>query len=285
MIRKSSATPVLAFGASLLAFFVAYAGTFRRAADLYLHSPEEDMSFAWLVPVVSLYALWCERDALKAAFAEARFSWAGLALSAPLVACGLLGVRGVQLRLELVAFAGLCVTLPWTFLGWRFARLVLFPAAYLLFLVPLSTFLDFATIHLRYVASGAALGVLRLFGVDAVREGTAVVSHGAHPFAVDVAEPCSGLRSLFALMALTAAYANFTQRTWAKRGLLFLCSVPLAVLGNVARILSICLVASCCSPEFATGFYHDYSGFVVFGVAIFAMVAVGEGLAKWPRAN
>ena len=98
-------------------------------------------------------------------------------------------------------------------------------------------------------------------------------------FAIDVADPCSGLRSLFALMALTAGYAYFNHPTWPRRAVLFALSVPIAIAANVARILSISLVAAFCSPDFATGFYHDYSGYVVFAVAILLMLAA-SGLVE-----
>ena len=182
----------------------------------------------------------------------------------------------MQLRLEQVGFIGLCIAIPWTFFGWRVARLFVFPAAYLLFCIPLATFLDFVTIHLRYLAGATSLSVLNGIGLEAVREGTAVISRGAHPFAVDIAEPCSGLRSLFALMALTAGYSYFNQPTWFRRAVLFAFSIPLAIAGNVARIVSICVIASCTDPQFATGFYHDYSGYIVFIVAIGLMVLTGE---------
>ncbi len=61
--------------------------------------------------------------------------------------------------------------------------------------------------------------------------------------------------------------------------------MPLAVLGNVARILTICLVAAFADADFALGFYHDYSGYVVFAAAITAMVAIGEVLDRWPCAK
>ena len=99
-------------------------------------------------------------------------------------------------------------------------------------------------------------------------------------FAIDIAEPCSGLRSLFAMMALTAGYAYFTQPTWFRRGLLFALSIPIAILGNVSRIFSIVIVAATCSADFATGFYHDYSGYIVFLVAILLMVATGGLITK-----
>ena len=264
--------------AAAVALFSLYgfSGMFVRAYHIYAFAEEEDMSFGWFVPLFSVYVLWTQRAALAAAVRRGGFSWAGLAASLPFLGLALLGTRGVQIRLEMIGFIGLCVTLPWTFFGWRCAKLFLFPAGYLLFCIPMATFLDFVTIHLRYLASSTALTVLNGFGLAAVREGTAVISRGAHPFAVDVAEPCSGLRSLFALMALTAGYAYFNQPTWLRRGTLFLCSIPLAVAGNVARIVSICVIASCADPQFATGFYHDYSGYIVFVVAIALMVVAGE---------
>ena len=267
-----------AVATAFLCALFGFSGMFERTFDLYLNSHEEDMSFGWFVPVFSVYVLWTQRSRIAAAAGESGFSWLGLAASIPFAGIAILGTRGVQLRLEMVGFIGLCVTVPWTFFGWRMARQFLFPAAYLLFCIPLATFLDFVTIHLRYIASETSISVLNGFGFAAVREGTAVISRGAHPFAVDIAEPCSGLRSLFALMAITMGYAYFNQPTWTRRAILFACSVPLAVAGNVVRVVSICIIASCTDPQFATGFYHDYSGFIVFIVAILLMPAAGEGI-------
>ena len=249
-----------------------FAAMFVRVKGLF-GDELEDMSHGWLVLPFSLYVLWTEREDLKRT-PGAPSLW-GLLACIPCVLLAVLGTRGLQLRFEQLGFIGLCITLPWAFYGRRFARLFVFPALFLLFTIPLSTFLDTVTIHLRLLASGTALFVLKGFGLDVVQRGTAVISQGAHPFSVDVAAPCSGMRSIFALMALTAAYAWFTQRTWLRRGVLFACSIPLAVLGNISRILTICLVAATSSPEFALGFYHDYSGYIVFVVAIALMVACG----------
>lgn len=265
-----------AIAATVLCAMYGFGGMFDRAYVIFAHAQEEDMSFGWFVPVFSVYVLWTKRSELAASVCASRFSWLGFLACIPFLCLSLLGTRGVQLRLEQLGFIGLCFTIPWTFFGWRCAKLFLFPAAYLLFCIPLATFLDFVTIHLRYMAGATSLAVLNGIGLEAVREGTAVISRGAHPFAVDIAEPCSGLRSLFALMALTAGYAYFNQPSWLRRGLLFACSIPLAIAGNVARIVSICVIASCTDPQFATGFYHDYSGYIVFIVAIALMVVAGE---------
>ena len=255
-----------------------FCGMFGRLMHAFA-DPLEDMSFGWLVPVFSLYVLWTSRRELRESVG--RPCALGLLACLPCVAVALLGTRGLQVRLEQMGFVGLCVALPWAFFGWRTAKLCVFPAAFLLFTVPLATFLDSVTIHLRLLASGSALAVLKGFGVDAVQKGTAIIAQGAHAFNIDVAEPCSGLRSLFALMALTAAYSWYTQPTWLRRFALFACAIPLAVLGNVVRILTICLCAAWASSDFALGFYHDYSGYIIFIVAISLMVACGEVISRF----
>lgn len=249
---------------------------FRHAPGVF-SSPSEDMSFAYFVPLFSLYVVYTERRRIADSVGNSSF-W-GLIAILPLLALGILGVRGIQLRLEILAFVGLLVAVPWALFGARTARAVLFPAAFLLFCIPLATFLDVVTVHLRLLATAVSEAILTGCGVQVVRQGSMLAAaDGA--FSIDVAEPCSGLRSIFALMALTAGYAYFTQPTFWRRILLFSFSVPLAILGNVARILTICIVASFASEKFALGFYHDYSGYVVFLVAISLMVGVGELISR-----
>lgn len=248
----------------------------HHAPDMF-RAPEEDLSYAWYVPLFSLYVLWTERARIIGGLSSPSV-W-GLVFSLPFLALGFVGVRGVQLRFEIAAFAGLLVTLPWAFWGRETAKRMLFPAGFLLFCIPLASFLDVVTVHLRLLSTSVAYGALKGFGADIVRNGTAIAAADGS-FSIDVAEPCSGLRSLFALMALTAAYAYFNQKTWLRRGLLFALSVPIAIAGNVSRILTICLVAAYADSGFATGFYHDYSGYVVFAVAIVLMVAAGEAISR-----
>jgi exosortase len=237
----------------------------------------EDMSYAWYVPVFSLYVVWRERKEIAASVGEP--SVLGFLLALPAFMAGFLGIRGHQLRLEIVGFSGLIIALTWIYFGAKTMRRILFPALFLLFCMPLATYLDVVTVHLRIFSTGAAYALLKGFGVDIVRQGTMLAS-STGSFAIDVADPCSGLRSLFALSALTAGYAYFNQPTWLRRGVLFALAVPIAVFGNVSRILSIVIVAALCSPDFATGFYHDYSGYVVFFVAILLMVGASGLISK-----
>ncbi len=260
------------FCVSAVALLIGFWGLILERAPHVFNAVEEDLSYGWLVPFVSLYVVWRERGKIAAAVG-APSMW-GLCVAVPFFVLGLMGSRGLQVRFEIVAFAGLWWSLTWAFFGWRAAKEVIFPAAFLLFCIPLATFLDVITVHLRIFATSCAYGLLKGCGVDILRRGT-MLAMADGSFGIDVAEPCSGLRSIFALMALTAAYAYFTQPTWVRRGILFVLSVPLAIMGNVMRILTIVLVGRTCSADFAMGFYHDYSGYVVFAVAICLMVAAG----------
>ena len=247
------------------------------------NDPKEDMSFAWYVPIFSLYVLWTERKLIKDSLGDP--SWLGALLVVPAVFIGFLGVRGIQTRLAILSLIMLLVTVPWAFFGRRTAARFLFPALFLLFCIPLASFLDIITVHLRLFATSMASAILDGFGANIVRTGT-MISAADGSFGIDIAAPCSGLRSIFALMALTAGYAYFNQPTYLRRAILFATSVPLAILGNVMRILTIVLVGTTASPDFATGFYHDYSGYIVFIVAIALMVVAGDLISRlwqWRR--
>ena len=265
------------FAVAALSLLWGYQTMFLHHAPDMFRSPEEDMSYAWYVPLFSLYVVWTERKRFLDAIAAP--SWSGAALLVPAFFIGFLGVRGTQLRLEILGFVLMTVALVWTVFGRRAAARIAFPAGFLCFCMPFNTYLDTVTVHLRLFATSVASGILEAFGAGIVRTGTSLIAADGS-FGIDVAAPCSGLRSIFALMALTAGYAYFNQKTWLKRAALFALSVPIAVIGNIARVLSIAVVGMVFSGDFATGFYHDYSGYVVFLVAIALMLACSAALAK-----
>ncbi len=242
--------------------------------------PHEDLNHGWLVPLVSGYVIWQARARLRAVAALP--DWRGLLALLGCLLLFWLGSRGEQARLMQFGMIGCVVALPFVCWGADVARLLVFPAAYLCFIIPTS-FLDVLTFRLRLLATGVSCGVLNGVGIAVQQVGTAMVSAAGSGFKLDVADPCSGMRSVFALAALTAAYAYFTQPTALRRWLLFACAVPLAVIGNIVRIVSIGLVAHVFGQERAVGFYHDYSGYVVFVVAVLLMMQVGVWIGKLGR--
>jgi exosortase len=246
----------------------------------WLSSPLEDMSHGYVVPIVSLVVLWQKRGELRERAGGP--CWSGFAWVVGFLLLAWFGSRGGQSRIELVALIGLIWAGPYALWGRGVARVMRFPAGYLLFTVPVSSFIDFFTIHLRIFSTVMATGILNGIGLSVERSGTALFSHVPDAaFNVDVADPCSGIRSLFAMMALTAVYAYFTQKEGFRKWMLFACALPIAVIGNMVRIMSICLVAMWFGQETATGYYHDYSGYVVFLVGVLLMFQAGEWIKKW----
>lgn len=278
MKRWFGTTRWLALAVIAFAAVFNYQNMFRYTAYLFNH-PLEDMSHGWVVPFVSLFVLWRERRDLRAA--TGRPSWMGAACVAFFLAVAWLGGRGEQSRIEQVSLIGLVWAIPYAFWGRGVERLMRFPAAYLIFTVPLSSAVDFFTVRLRMAAVSMATGVLNGLGMAVERSGTALFSHApGGTFNVDVADPCSGIRSLFAMMTLMTAYAYFTQEGFWKKSALSVCSLPIAVIGNMVRIMSICVVASWCGQDVAMGYYHDYSGFVVFVVGVYLMFLIGDRIKK-----
>ena len=132
-------TRTAVFAAGLVSMLWGFQAMLLSHAPSAFRAPEEDMSFAWYVPLFSIYVLWTERA--KIAKSLGAPSLVGFAAMMPFLALGFLGARGVQLRFEIVAFSGLAVCWMWTVFGRRAAASVLFPSMFLLFCIPLATFL------------------------------------------------------------------------------------------------------------------------------------------------
>jgi exosortase len=165
--------------------------------------------------------------------------------------------------------------MPFYLYGKRVAGLLTFPCAYLAFCIPLN-FLDGLTFPLRLWSAAIAASLLNGLAIPVQRSGTAIVSTAGQGFQLDVADPCSGLRSLLAMMALIAAYGYLTESKTGRRWLLFACSIPIAMLANIVRVASIGVAAGAIGQDAAMRVYHDYSGYIVFTTAVLGMLGVQQ---------
>jgi len=240
----------------------------------------EDLSHGWLIPVVSGYAIWRLRRRLQAA--AGRPAWSGALAVTGCLLLFWLGNRGEQARLMQFGMIGCVAALPLAFWGAGVARLLLFPTAYLLFILPTS-FLDLLTFRLRLLSAWLASGILNGVGVGVQQVGTAMISAAGAGFKLDVADPCSGMRSIFALGALTAAYAYFTQRTLLRQWVLFTCALPLAIVGNIVRLVSTGLVAHAWGQGVAIRYHDGWGGYPGFVIAVLLMMQAGIWVRKIGR--
>jgi exosortase len=268
-------TDVTQFGRSVLAWMVErwYNDPSYGDSGNYTHGP--------LIPLVSLAILWTKRREI---YQEVKApSVLGVILVALCLFGHYVGAKAQQSRVSLIALVGLLWALPYAVYGWKTARHLIFPVAFLTYCVPLQ-FLEQQTFILKMFATYASGWVLNGIGIPVILEGADIIFVADASQRLNVAEACSGLRSLLALSALSAIYGYLTMPTLTKKWLLFLSAVPLAMIGNVARIVIVAIIARAVNYKLGTGLVHDWGGFFVFAVAIGLMVAVGAALTTDYRA-
>jgi exosortase len=229
-----------------------------------------DYSHGYLIPFVSLWVVWSKRAELFAA--PKKVCQMGLVLIVAALAMHWLGAKMQQTRISLISLILLIWSVPLYFFGWQVAKRLIFPCSYLIFCVPLN-FLDALAGPLQRIATTMGHEALLGLGIECQRVGTMLRSPY---FDLNVEAACSGLRSLLAMTALTAVYAYFTQKTLLKKWLLFMMSIPIAVAGNIARIVSIALVSITTGQKFGAGLHHDWSGYVLFTFSISLMIGAGK---------
>jgi exosortase len=244
--------------------------TARHSVFLWLGTRwHGDYAYGMFLPLASLAALWMRRKDIAAA--PRRVDWRG----AIVVALGLglhwVGVLAQQPRISLVGFICLLWGLPLLVYGWGVARWLIFPCSYLLLAIPLN-FIDSMTAPLRLMATAVSAGILNGFGLEVQRVGAGLYSGSGNSFAFNVAPECSGLRSLLAMTALMGFYAWYSQKTLAKKWILFLCSVPVAVIANICRVILVVVAAALFGQEAAMDLWHDYSGYPIFLISIVLML-------------
>ncbi len=237
---------------------------------------EEDYTHGFLILPLALYFVWERREALKAL--EQRPA----VLGAVLLSLGLLmlvvGSVGAELFLQRFSVIVVIGGLTWLILGTRFLRELAFPIAFLVFMIPLPAIvMNAIAFPLQLFAAQTASFCMETAGIPVLREGNTIVLANT---TLEVAEACSGIRSLQALLALGAVYGYFTQKVAWKRWALVLLSIPIAIAANAFRVAGTGFLAHYIGPEAAQGFYHSFAGWIVFVVAFVLLLAVGTLLAR-----
>ena len=228
---------------------------------------DDSYSHGWLVPPIAAWLIWRQRDRLW--LTPARPSLVGLLIvvaSLVVFAAGSLAAELFTTRVSLIGvIAGTVVFVC----GWRHLRIVAFPLAFLLFMIPLPALVfDRMTQSLQLVASGLGERLLRAADYAVLRDGNVLTLSS---ITLQVTDACSGIRSLMSLLTVSSLIAYFFEPTQIRRLLLTLTAVPLAIVLNGLRVAFTGIAASQFGPEMARGFLHETSGWVVF-VAGFAAV-------------
>jgi len=223
-----------------------------------------DFSHGILIPFFAAFLLWDRRDEIR--HTPIAPSWAGICL----VVLGLfelmLGVLGADLFIQRTSFVLLVAGLVWTLLGKAMLGRLKFVLFVLLLAIPLPAILfNQITFPLQIFASTLASQLLQSVGVPVLRDGN-IITLPAMP--LEVAQACSGIRSLMSLFTVAVIYGYFLERATWRRFVLALSALPIAVAANVFRIFGTGLCVQYWDPVKAMGFFHEFSGWLMFLVSL-----------------
>jgi exosortase len=233
-----------------------------------------DYSHGFLVPLFAAFLVWDKRKVLSAT--PIKQTWAGISLVLFGLAVLILGVYGVELFTARISFVILLTGLIWTFFGWAMVRALQFPLLVLILAIPFPAIVfNQITFPLQLFASRIASEILPILGVPVLLDGN-VIRLPVMP--LEVAEACSGIRSLMSLFTLAIFYGYFLERTTTRRVILALASIPIAVTANVFRIVGTGLCVQYWDPEKDLGFFHEFSGWVMFVISLACLYLVHRAM-------
>lgn len=240
---------------------------------------EADYSHGFLIPLMSAYFVWERRERFRTlAGTPALWGLIVLVVGVGLFLLGNVAAELFTMRLSLlVVLAGLILYL----LGREHLRTLAFPILYLLFMIPPPAIIFNAiAFPLQLFAARTATASLDLLGVPVLREGNVITLANT---ILEVVEACSGIRSLITLLALAATYAYFTQNGPWRRSLLFISAVPIAIAANAGRVAGTGVLAHFFGDQVAQGFFHTFSGWLIFAFAFILLFTEGLLLNRLVR--
>jgi exosortase len=235
---------------------------------------EPAYSQGMLLPPLALYVAWVQRrNTLTVAAAQ---DLRGLLLISFACCVFVLGKVASEFFMMRISFVILLAGLIWTFWGIGRLKTLAFPLLLLATMVPLPSMVyNSLAAPLQLLASDLAARIAQTVGVSVFRDGNILQLAGA---TLGVAEACSGLNSLSALIVGSVLLGYLLCSSVISRLLLFVAAAPLAVVVNIARVAGTAVLADY-NEEFAMGYYHSFSGWLVF-VAGFGLLYLSAQLLR-----
>ncbi len=259
---------------ALGSFLVLYGGVFTRLVQDWAR--DDNYSHGFFIVPLALYFAWDRRARLAAAIAVP--ANAGLAVVAAGIGMLLAGLLGAELFLTRLSVVVVIAGATAFVAGWRVLRVLAFPIGFLVLMSPIPAILfNQVAFPLQLIASQAGQGVLSALGIPVLREGNVIVL--AHT-TLEVAEACSGIRSLISLVTLGVVYGYFTDPRGLVRALIVASTVPIAIVVNGARVAGTGVAAHYYGAGAAEGFFHSFSGWLVFVAAFLLVFAAARVLVR-----
>lgn len=247
-----------------------YRSTLVRLATQWWQDP--NFSHGFFVPLFSVCVLWHGRS--RFVRMTPRPSGTGLLILSFAMLLLIVGQMGAELFLARVSLLLVVAGLIVLFLGWNFFRAALFPWIFLFLMIPIPAILyNQITFPLQLLASRLAAAALALVGIPVLREGNVITLPS---MALEVAEACSGIRSLMSLITLAIIYGFVTEKRLAIRYLLAVAAVPVAVMANSVRIIGTGILVQYWNADAAQGYFHASWGWMIFVISMLMLYAFHE---------
>lgn len=227
---------------------------------------DENMGHGFFVPVVAGYIAWRRRDALT--FDPRQGNLWGLATVIFAALLSLVATLGAELFTARMSFVIALLGVILYLGGMRWVKILSFPLALLLFMIPIPTIIYAQlTLHLQILASQLGEMLITLMGIPVLRAGNTLQLPSQ---TLDIAEACSGIRSLLSLMFLSLVFAYFMDKKVWMRWALLAATIPIAIGANGIRVALTGLLSEI-DTKLAGGMYHETEGYIVFIVALAAL--------------
>ena len=263
-------TGIAWFGVLLIA---CYLPVLRRLVHQWNYDP--DMGHAFFVPLIAAFIVWQRRDELAAikpqpsAWGLLVVAWGGLQL--------FIATLGAELFTARTSFVVTLIGIVWALGGTLILKKLAFPLFLLFFMVPIpSVIYSAATFKLQILASQLADNALSVLSVPVLREGNVLELPNQK---LSVVEACSGIRSLLSLTFLSLVYGYFFERKTWLRVVLFLSTIPIAIVANASRVTMTGIMTQV-KAELAEGFFHQAEGWVIFMVALVILIVWHQVLVR-----
>ena len=252
-------------------FVLVFWQVFVRLIDAWI--VDGNYSHGWLIIPVALYFVWERRPDLAAAPRQP--SWLGLVLITGGILVLLAGLWGSELFLSRIAMLPVIAGIVLFLFGRAHLRILWFPIAFLFLMIPIPAIIfNHIAFPLQLQASRFGEWAITAVGIPVLREGNVLILANT---SLEVAEACSGIRSLVSLITLGLVYGYFMDpRPWV-RALIVASAIPVAIVANGVRVAGTGMAAHWIGKEAADGFLHEFSGWIVF-IFAFAMILILQKL-------
>ena len=230
-----------------------------------------DYTHAYFILPISLWLVWRKRAILKEVCSKNTCNnISGLSVLLLGIILFILGWRWDYTFIVTFSIIPVLYGLVSYLYGTAITKHLLFPILYLLLLVPIPVgVIDDITLPMRYGISVVTEVALQLFHYPVGRQGLLLYIGRSELF---MGQPCSGFRSLITLFSLGLVYVYTARGSMLKKGILVFSIIPIALMGNFIRVLSICLITYYFGAAAGQGFFHKFSGIVVFVIMVLGLV-------------